>query len=689
MRSLPPGWVVVRRSGAEGAMSKKVIILGGGIAGMTAAHELAERGFQVVVYDRHPEPGGKARSVGKPNTGMDGRKDLPGEHGFRFFPGFYRHVPDTMKRIPYNGKTVFHNLVDTTESQLARVGKTELYIPAHFPATPRDFLQSFQFFFTDDLGLTPEDLRFYAERLLVLMTTCRQRRFAEYEYTSWWDFVDADQRSEAFRKFCADGITRTCVACRGMDMSTRTGGYILLQLMFSLATPGAQVDRVLLGPTNEVWINPWLRYLCDTLGVVYHRETDVTEIHCDGQQITGVTVQTKGHEKQRVEADYYVAALPVEVMAQLVKGGLEKTDPQLDRLGCLKTAWMSGIQFYLAEDVPLVHGHSLYIDSPWALTSVSQRQFWPGFPLDNYGDGRVCGILSVDISDWETKGLGGKKAIDCRTREEIRDEVWEQLKAHLNDQGVAVLRDDNRVDWFLDPDIILPNPQGVPANLEPLLINTAGSWDYRPDAKTALPNLFLAGDYVRTSTDLATMEGANESARRAVNALLDADRSRKRRCKVWPLREPWIFAPLRWYDRWRFRRGLPHNPRLIQIALWVFVPLWHFLHLGWLLVLALRGQSRRKRRRVARPRSMAKAGGVQGGHAGGVPNPLGLHPAGSLGNASAHAIPLQELAVPVTGGGGEQTHGGHATAGFCVPEQSQDGGPVAAAGRDPGTDQLG
>src|SRR5439155_3858467 len=70
-------------------VTSRVIVIGGGVAGMTAAHELAGRGFDVVVYELRPIPGGKARSMDAiPGTG--GRRALPGEHGFRFFPGFYK-----------------------------------------------------------------------------------------------------------------------------------------------------------------------------------------------------------------------------------------------------------------------------------------------------------------------------------------------------------------------------------------------------------------------------------------------------------------------------------------------------------------------------------------------------------------------------------------------------------------------
>src|SRR5262245_33624893 len=111
-------------------MGKRVVILGGGIAGMSAAHELIERGFEVAVYESRSIPGGKARSIPVPGSGVDGRKDLPGEHGFRFFPGFYRHLPDTMKRIPFGKKRVFDNLVTPTFTQIARAGKTEVFAPA-------------------------------------------------------------------------------------------------------------------------------------------------------------------------------------------------------------------------------------------------------------------------------------------------------------------------------------------------------------------------------------------------------------------------------------------------------------------------------------------------------------------------------------------------------------------------------
>ena len=85
-------------------MNPKVIILGGGIAGLSAAHELIERNFDVEIYERREFYGGKAASyrvAPTPTLGAAGGRGLrtkllsnedasglPGEHGFRFVPGW-------------------------------------------------------------------------------------------------------------------------------------------------------------------------------------------------------------------------------------------------------------------------------------------------------------------------------------------------------------------------------------------------------------------------------------------------------------------------------------------------------------------------------------------------------------------------------------------------------------------------
>ncbi len=638
-------------------MKKKVIILGGGVAGMSAAHELAERGFDIEVYDARKIPGGKARSIPVPGSGKNGNLNLPGEHGFRFFPGFYQHVTDTMKRIPYkNGKTVFDNLVDATQISIPRQGKETIVMPAKAITSPSDarllvnvLLQLLSNQGKTQIQLSEEEIRFFTQKMWRIITSCKERRLAEYEKIDWWEFLEADKfdfSDSEYVSLLVKGLTESLVASKAKLASTKTVGDILLELMLDLANPTISTDRLLSGPTNKMWLDPWLHHL-ENNNVAYHLNCLVTKINYTAGEIESATIKNlQTNKKFEVRGDFFIAALPVEVMAKLViKSDLGRHDRALANLTKLtkNVAWMNGIQFYLSEDVRIAKGHILLVDTPWALTAISQKQFWPDIDLSKYGDGRVKGILSVDISDWgpfpglsenrgESQGIKVNKfAREC-TDTEIKEEVWEQLKQSLNYDGYEVLKDEHLLKdlTFLDPDLVdiqgelipnsqqpTPNPHRqlyrwieagktaeemaettqidieeistelealieldfievvvdnhgkktykllVPIaedqmkiNLEPLLVNLVNTWDLRPQATTQIPNLFLASDYVQTNTDLATMEGANEAARRAVNAILKQSGSPARCCRIWDICEPKLFAPLRFYDSLGYKKGL-------------------------------------------------------------------------------------------------------------------------------------
>ena len=154
-------------------------------------------GFRVTVYEASRTTGGKARSIFVPGTGTGGRRDLPGEHGLRFFPSFYRHLPDTMRRIPFgrNPNGVAGNLVATSRTRLARIDGPSFDVLTRFPTGYRDVADAVKLVVRSDVDLPRHDLVFVGNLLLTLLTSSRERRFQQYENQPWWEFVQADRRS--------------------------------------------------------------------------------------------------------------------------------------------------------------------------------------------------------------------------------------------------------------------------------------------------------------------------------------------------------------------------------------------------------------------------------------------------------------------------------------------------------------
>ena len=186
--------------------------------------------------------------------------------------------------------------------------------------------------------------------------------------------------------------------------------------------------------------------------------------------------------------------------------------------------------FYLDRDVPLAARardlHRLRVGAHGDLAGAVLAR---ASTSSEYGDGRVEGIFSVDISEWERPGAAHRQGRDgVHARGDPRGGV-----------GAAAPTTSTTADPVLDEANVLtlvPRPRDrVPEpdrGDEPrAAADQHGRLVGRParTPSTRIPNLFLAADFVRTHTDLATMEGANEAARRAVNAILGGDAARARR----------------------------------------------------------------------------------------------------------------------------------------------------------------
>ena len=598
-------------------------VFGGGIAGLTAAHELARRGFRVTVFEKTRELGGMAASqFGLPNPGGGGRirravaagtpGALPGEHGFRFFPAFYRHLNDTMKRIPLyvddepnkNGpitpkQTVFDRLQPTNTQGVALEDGRDLFsylrgdVQRSFEAVLDELATSM-----DYLGATDQDIVRLLFKLVEYMSSSEVRR-RQLENVSWADFVELGKFSPRMRVY-VDTVPRALVAMSATEADARTQGNILLQLALDQLGDPDEVDRTLDGPTTDRWITPWVAFLRDVLNVTFETGVEFTGFK-PGKTIGELTAEAPGRD---IELDAYVLAIPHQhlkpIFANTSTLDLAWLDDQdlttpvnddsLGRLDAFPDAQMpagpmavlSGIQYFLPDDVKFVPGHVYYPDSDWGLSSISQAQFWGEEFPDTY-DRR--GVLSVDIGDFRKLSSKTGKSVFASTADEIAQEVWRQLRAAT--KGNQFLRvggghtrwtgelPPNAPEYMLDRYVQLDAAGNITSTDAEMLINRPGEFARRPGHpdlyRVHLDQIVMAGPWMQTYTRLTTMEAANESARHAVNALLAAIDYQGEYCTIWnpEENEPVPFERLKSLDERLVACGIPHVFQALGLYAWI------------------------------------------------------------------------------------------------------------------------
>lgn len=148
-----------------------------------------------------------------PGSAVLNQKPLPGEHGFRFFPGFYKHVTDTMRRIPYDGGgNVFDNLTVATRPARKSPASRD-HVACTFPGNVGGFASIPGGAVYPSWCCTCVELGYFVTRLLIVATSCSERRLAEFENIAWWDSIAASRMSKTYQAYLGQGLTCSWSRC--------------------------------------------------------------------------------------------------------------------------------------------------------------------------------------------------------------------------------------------------------------------------------------------------------------------------------------------------------------------------------------------------------------------------------------------------------------------------------------------
>lgn len=521
--------------------NKKVTIIGGGIAGLSAAHELAERGFHVTIYEANDDIGGLARSK---RSAQD--NGIPTEISWRGYGPYYKNVFEMMSKIPLAGKQ------NTVYSNLSRPIKFITPLNTIHPGTPdtvraidmstfndrRTLMWTFIKHLTASEARNKEYAKINAADYLKPKLTAPTYEFVT-SLIGPWIGIDP-QRASLFHvgnffKFCAfsgnpmyheadlDGPGwrhGTCGDCRDSSQYCKNCS-----------------DRwlVLNQPTSEGWFDHWKEYLQE-MGVVINLNHKAIQLKSEDSNITDIEIiNTNTDEQITVESDYYILATNPFAAARIVEDSGLSHLPQLSLLSPLTSEGPQlQLAFFIAfEDEIKMPESQLGItiqDSPFNLTLYSQDDLWASKmkPQVSLGDG-VKSLWSGTACISYIPGILYDKPFSKLTKEEFFDEIIAQIKA--SEEFMALISDANGAD-FGDFKILTMTtwdtwvfPKDADETLytaeDPKWVTTTKTAQYTPTTSTELHNLFLAGTHVKTTASFSSMEAACESGRIAANSIVE------------------------------------------------------------------------------------------------------------------------------------------------------------------------
>jgi zeta-carotene desaturase len=451
--------------------SKKVIVIGGGLAGLSAGAALAEAGYRITILEKRPFLGGRATSYVLPN----------GEHVDNcqhITLGCCTNLADFYRRAGAAGKIRFFDRLEfsSLDGRRGVLRGGSLPAPLHLAFS---FLKFPLLNWADKRGIgklmmlimrsagRPADLASQDGERMTMLYWLRSRQQTEEAISKFWGAVLISALDEELDRTDAQ---------YGVDVFWKA--FIANRAGYKFGVP-----TVALGDLYE-----GCRVALEKQGGEVKFRAAVKRLEISDGAVSGVSLE----EGEPLVADHYVSTVPQSVLPELLPAEIASGEPVFANLSQLRTSPITGIHFWFDRQV---------MKEPY-LALLEMTTQWIFNKTLLYGGAEASGAGS---GQYLQLVVSASYSLVQKSRQEIVNECLGEVRLVL-----PAARDAQLVKFA-----VIKEPLAT-FSPEP------GCDRWRPPATCPIRGLFLAGDWTATGWP-ATMEGAVRSGYLAAEAITAAD----------------------------------------------------------------------------------------------------------------------------------------------------------------------
>jgi len=447
-----------------GATPRRVLIVGGGLAGLAAAKTLVDAGVPVTLLESRPILGGKVSSW----------RDADGdwiESGLHVFFGAYVEIFDLMRELDIYDHILWkeHVLTYTLDGGERFAFQTwDLPSPLHL------------------LPAIAGNRYFTLAEKLMLARAMPKMLFSGEDYYRQQDNITYEEwhlKNGISERMLQKMYLPMALALKFVPPAEISAKIVLDVTAMFLRQDRASRMGFLDGSPEERLIAPLAEHIRHKGGVI-RTNAKVRELQCHA---TGLVAGVRLANGEEIAADRVILALPIHQLNRLIPASWRR-DPYFERLGRFEGVPVMTVQLWLDRQVTHVDN---ILFSPDGIIPVyaDLGNTTPGYACG--GRSRIEAVVAParDLLDWDDQAIVNRVWCDVQR-------LFPQTTSGAHIRKSSVVRIPQSVYW--------PKP---------------GLDTLRPTQRTPIANLYLAGGYtIQRFYD--SMEGAVSSGQRAAEALL-------------------------------------------------------------------------------------------------------------------------------------------------------------------------